>query len=45
MMLFKDLCVTLPSRWLGVLEIGIRAHGFNTKPRWAMNVEFGVKIP
>jgi hypothetical protein len=32
-------------KWLGVLQIGIRAHGFNTEPGWATNVEFGVKIP
>jgi hypothetical protein len=37
--------VTLPNRWLGVLQIGIRAHGFNIEPGWATNVEFGVKIP
>jgi hypothetical protein len=30
---------------LGVLQIGIRAHGFNIEPGWATNVEFGVKIP
>jgi hypothetical protein len=28
-----------------VLQIGIRAHGFNTEPGWATNVEFEVKIP
>jgi hypothetical protein len=27
------------------IVIGIRAHGFNTKPGWATNVEFEVKIP
>jgi hypothetical protein len=31
--------------WLGALKIGIRAHGFNIKPGWATNVEFGVKFP
>jgi hypothetical protein len=29
----------------GTLQIGIRAHGFNTEPGWATNVEFEVKIP
>jgi hypothetical protein len=28
-----------------MLQIGIRAHCFNTEPGWAMSVEFGVKIP
>jgi hypothetical protein len=37
--------VMLPNRWLGVLQIGIRAHGFNIEPEWATNVEVGVKIP
>jgi hypothetical protein len=31
--------------WLGTLQYGIRAHGFNTEPGWATNVEFEVKIP
>jgi hypothetical protein len=31
--------------WLEMLQIGIRAHGFNTEPGWATNVEFEVKIP
>jgi hypothetical protein len=30
---------------LGMLQIGNRAHGFNTEPRWATTVGFGVKIP
>jgi hypothetical protein len=28
-----------------VLKIGIISHGFNTRPIWATDVEFGVKIP
>jgi hypothetical protein len=28
-----------------MLQIGIKTHGFNTEPRWATSVEFGVKIP
>jgi len=30
---------------MGTLQIVIKAHGFNIEPRWAMNVEFGVKFP
>jgi hypothetical protein len=26
-----------------MLKIGIIAHGFNTKPGWATNIDFGVK--
>jgi hypothetical protein len=27
-----------------MLQFGIRADGFHIEPRWATNVEFGVKI-
>jgi hypothetical protein len=37
--------VCVPDLGGGYITIGIRAHGFNTEPGWATNVEFGVKIP